>query len=174
MTVDEAKYTPRLKGPLFLMAVLCLLSMTTEIIAQEPPPRPITVTVTQNLGFGAFTLGVTGGTVSIDPSSIRASTGDVLLLNLGYLYSAASYRLVGNPGTVVSILNGSDVSLAGSGGGSLLLHIGSSNPPSPFVISTVPPNYTVMTVGGVLTVGNTASNPPGSYSGTFNITFVQE
>jgi hypothetical protein len=31
-----------------------------------------------------------------------------------------------------------------------------------------------MNIGGTLTVGNSASNPPGSYSGTFDITFIQE
>jgi len=54
------------------------------------------------------------------------------------------------------------------------LHIGSSNPASPFV-STVP--YTVaipLYIGGILTVGNSAANPPGSYTGTFNVTLNRE
>jgi hypothetical protein len=33
---------------------------------------------------------------------------------------------------------------------------------------------TTVLVGGTLTVGSLASNPPGSYTGTFNIIFVQE
>jgi hypothetical protein len=157
-----------------LTALAILFFFAGQIIAQEPPPRPIEVTVSQNLSFGAFTAGISGGTVTVDFSGTRGSTGDVILLNLGYAVFSASYRLVGNPGTVVSILNGTDVPLAGSNGGSMLLHIGTSNPASPFVINTTPPNYTVMSVGATLTVGNAAANPPGSYSGSFFITFIQE
>jgi hypothetical protein len=146
-----------------------------EINGQEPPPRPVQVTVTaQTLSFGAFTHGVAGGTVAISSGGIRSATGDVILLNLGFSYSTALYQLVGNAGTVISILNGPDVSLPGSNGGSITLHIGASSPASPFVISTVPPAYTLLNIGGTLTVGNSGSNPPGSYSGTFNITFIQE
>jgi hypothetical protein len=157
-----------------LIGLVILVFFAGQLIAQEPPPRPIEVTVSQNLSFGAFTTGVTGGTVTIDFAGTRGSTGDIILLNLGYAVFAAGYRLVGNPGTVVSILNGADVPLAGSNGGSMLLHIGVSNPASPFVINTTPPNYTVMSVGATLTVGNAAANPPGSYTGSFFVTFIQE
>ncbi len=145
-----------------------------ELSAQEPPPKPVVVTVTQNLGFGAFTHGSSGGTVIINTGGFRSSSGDVILLNLGYFFSAAIYKLVAVPGTVISILNGPDVHLNGSGGGYLVLHIGDSAPASPFVITTIPPDFTSLSVGGTLTVGNTAANPPGNYSGTFDITFIQE
>ncbi|MBK7710439.1 MAG: DUF4402 domain-containing protein [Bacteroidales bacterium] len=145
-----------------------------ELSAQEPPPRPIEVTVAQNLGFGAFAHGPTGGTVTIDPAGSRSGSVDIILLNLGYTYSAAVYRLVANAGTVVSVLNGSDITLTGSNGGTMVLHIGASTPVSPFVINTIPPNYTVLNLGGTLTVGNSAQNPPGAYTGLFYITFIQE
>jgi hypothetical protein len=153
---------------------IILLVYCSKAFAQEPPPRPVQVTVVQNLAFGAFSLGASGGTVSVDYGGSRVATGDVVLLNLGFSFTAASFRLVGNAGTVVSIINGADVSLPGSNGGSMTLHIGSSNPSSPFVINVNPPDYTNLSIGGTLTVGNTASNPPGSYSGSFEITFIQE
>jgi len=161
----------------FLLVVLsfvflCVLS--TEGFAQEPPPRPVEVTVNQNLGFGAFSHGASGGTITIGTSGVRSSTGTVIPLNLGYSFSTAIYKLIANPGTVISILNGPDVSLPGSNGGSMSLHIGASDPATPFVITTDPPAFTLMQVGGTLTVGNTAANPPGNYNGTFNITFIQE
>lgn len=157
-----------------LLTLFFLLTFSARMIAQEPPPRPIQVTVSQNLGFGAFTLGISGGTVDITPAGSRSATGDVILLSLGYSFSAAIYRIVGNQGTVVSLLNGSDISLTGSNGGSMLLHIGSSSPASPLVINTIPPAYTELYVGGTLTVGNAAANPAGAYNGVFNITFIQE
>lgn len=159
---------------MMITEVIILLLLSNEITAQEPPPRPVVVTVTQNLGFGAFATGVTGGTVTINSIGSRSSTGDVILLNLGYSFSTTIYRLVANAGTVISLLNGPNVSLPGSNGGSMTLQIGASNPVSPFVITTVPPAYTLLYIGGTLTVGNSAANPPGSYSGTFNVTFIQE
>lgn len=161
-------------GKVMMMA---FLAMTTGIIifGQEPPPRPITVTVTsQGLSFGTFTQGAAGGTVTVTATGTRSATGDVVLLSLTPLHSSAMYEVVGNPGTLVSLLNGPDVFLPGSNGGSLQLTIGASEPVSPFVITTLPPVATYLYVGGTLTIGSPASNPPGSYSGTFDITFIQE
>jgi hypothetical protein len=157
-----------------LLVIFLLFIHSLDVSAQEPPPRPVEVTVYQHLGFGAFTPGLTGGTVIISATGSRSSTDDVILLNLGYSVSVAIYRLVANPGTLITIMNGSDVSLIGSNGGTMVLHIGTSDPVSPFVINTVPPNYTLMSMGATLTVGNALANPPGSYDGTFYITFNQE
>ena len=145
------------------------------LFAQEPPPRPITVTPTaQGLSFGSFSQGPAGGTVTISGTGTRTSSGDIILLNLTPLYTTALFDVVGNPGTMVSLLSGSTAILTGSNGGSMLLTVGETNPVSPYVINTIPPLSTLMYVGGILTVGTPGSNPPGSYSGTFNITLIQE
>jgi hypothetical protein len=171
----ESNYRSRPKGNLLVvMFTIFLICFAQTLKAQEPPPRPITVTVTQNLSFGAFTHGAVGGTVIINADASRNATGDVILLNMGYLYSTALYQIVANPGTVVSILNGLDVPLAGSNGGSMILHIGASSPASPFVTNAIPPLTTPLNIGGTLTVGNSAANPPGNYNGTFDVTFVQQ
>ena len=164
------------KGLLLAVPVwIFMLAFSVPVSAQEPPPRPITVTVTaQTLSFGAFTHGAVGGSVTINPDGSRNSGGDVILLSLGYSFTAAKYEITANPGTLITLLNGPDVSLPGSGGGSMTLHIGSSSPASPFVTTAVPPAVTTLYVGGTLTVGNTVANPPGNYSGNFDITFVQE
>lgn len=158
-----------------LILVSLLLFAINDSIAQEPPPRPIAVTVTaQTLSFGAFAHGAVGGTVTISSGGIRSSTGDVVLLGLGYAFSTTLYEIVGNPGTLVSILNGPDVSLPGSNGGSITLAIGASDPISPFVITAAYPTPNYLNIGGTITIGNTIANPPGSYSGTYDITFIQE
>lgn len=157
-----------------ILSVVLLFSLSEKGIAQEPPPRPVEVTVVNNLGFGAFTHGAAGGTITVTATGSRSATGTVIPLNLGFSFSAAVFRLVANPGTLITILNGPPVSLPGSNGGSMTLTTGATDPASPFVIATTPPAYTTMTIGGTLTVGNSGSNPPGSYSGTFDITFIQE
>ena len=98
------KYVRSVITPL-LVFLFCIFS--SGLSAQEDPPRPIQVTVTaQQLTFGAFTHGAVGGTVIVGPTGSRSSTGDVILLGLGYPFYPTLYEIVGNPGTVVSILNG--------------------------------------------------------------------
>ncbi len=157
------------------LIIIIITAITNKTFTQEPPPRPVVVTVTaQTLSFGAFTHGASGGTVTISSGGIRTATGDIILLGLGYPYSTTLYEIVANPGTIISILNGPDVVLPGSNGGSITLSIGNSDPASPFVTTVVPPLSTYLNIGGTITVGNSAANPPGSFSGTYDITFIQE
>jgi hypothetical protein len=160
---------------ILLLPVLLWFLGSREALAQEPPPRPIRINATaQGLSFGAFYHGASGGTIIISPAGARSSTGDVVLLGLGYPFSAALFEVHANRGTVISILNGPDAVLAGVPSGTMTLHIGSSNPASPFV-SNVNFNVAIpLYIGGTLTVGNPAANPPGSYTGTFDITLVRE
>lgn len=158
-----------------IIIMLIILSVIPALQAQEPPPRPVQITVTaQTLSFGAFYHGAAGGTVTISSTGVRSATGDVVLLGLGYPFSTTLYEIVGNPGTLVSLLNGPDATLAGSNGGSITLSIGASDPVSPFVLSAAYPTPNYMNVGGTITISNSAANPPGAYSGTYDITFIQE
>jgi hypothetical protein len=93
---------------------------------------------------------------------------------MGFVFTSALFEVEANPGSVVAILNGSDVTLTGSAGGTLLLHLGGSYPSAPLITTAVPPAKTAVTIGGTLTVGAPSSNPPGSYSGSFYLTFIQE
>lgn len=168
------RHTYLLKWLIVMMLYLLPAGMR-NLAAQEPPPRPIRITPTaQILSFGAFYNGAGGGSVTIDPSGARSSTGDVVLLGLGYSYSSAMFEVHAHRGTVISILKGPDVLLSGIPSGSMNLHIGNTNPGSPFV-SNVNFNIAIpLYVGGTLTVGSPAANPPGSYSGSFYITIVRE
>lgn len=158
-----------------LYGSIFLLLVYVSINAQEMPPRPITVTVitSQNLSFGYFAEGDLGGTVSVSSSGARSWTGNIVLLNGGSV-SPALFDVTANPGTLITIVNGSDATLNGSNGGTMTLHIGTSSTGSPF-ITTQPrtsPNHVY--IGGTLTVGFPAANLPGDYSGSFQITFVQQ
>ncbi len=156
--------------------ITIVLGGLTKAGAQQLPPRPLSVYVNpaQPLSFGAFFQGQTGGSVIIYPSGSRSVTGDVVGASLGYTFSPALFEVEALPGTLVTILNGPDVLLTGSNGGSMSLHIDGSQPGSPFIIPTTPPSRTVVTIGGILTVGNAQSNPPGAYIGQFNITFIEQ
>ena len=156
------------------MSVALLCSFTLK--AQPPPPRPISVYANpaQGLIFGAFFQGSSGGTVILYPDGSRSSTGSLALANLGYPFSPALFEVDANPGTLVSIMNGPDVTLTGSNGGSISLHIGAASTGSPFITTIAPPGRTEVWIGGTLTVGNPLANPSGSYSGSFSVTFIQQ
>lgn len=159
-----------------LPGVVLLLFVFCNAHAQQPPPRPISVSFNPAMGlrFGAFFQSVSGGTIVITGSGIRTSTGSVILADLGYVFGAASFEIVANPGTLISIMNGPDATLTGSSGGTLSLHVGSSYPASPFVTSVSPPAYTTVNIGGTLTIGSPVANPSGAYTGSFFVTFIQE
>ena len=159
-----------------LITGLSFISVYTFAQGDSIPPDPgaITVYLVQNMSFGAFSNGASGGTVIISTNGARSVTGNVIPLNMGVQYFQAIFDVDSPIGSIISILNGSDAVLTGSNGGSMTMHIGGSDPPSPFIIIVNQPARTAVSIGGTLTVGNTAANPPGTYNGTFYITFNQE
>ena len=164
-----------------ILLVIGLGFMGNAAFAQTDPtdslpgdPGSITVYTVQHLSFGAFSIGNSGGTVVIANNGTRSVTGDVLGLNLGTSYFQAIFDVDGPQGAIVSILNGTDATLTGSNGGSMLMHIGNPDPSSPFIITVAQPARTQVKIGGTLTAGNSSANPPGNYSGTFYITFNLE
>jgi len=172
-----------MKQHAIMIKVLLILSMSflsLYSVAQNPTdsvpgdPGALSVYSIQNLSFGAFTIGSSGGTIIIATTGARSVTGDIIALNLGVIYCQAFFEVEAPEGTILSILNGPDATLTGSNGGTLSLGIGVSDPVSPFIVSTPSPTRTSISIGGTLTVGNLLANPPGSYTGNFYITFNQE
>lgn len=160
-----------------MVSLIQIIIMTSlKVYGQERPPRPIAVTVSlvQNLNFGAFCQGNSGGTVIIYPDGSRSSTGDVILLNQGFSFSSGLFDVTANPGTRVTILTSPDALLTSSSGKTMTLKIGDSDPSSPFIITTNPPSTSELKIGGTLIVGSPLANPPGNYTGSFNITLIQE
>jgi hypothetical protein len=141
---------------------------------QPQPPRPLEVYNVKDINFGAFVPGISGGTLIIYPNGSRSSTGDIYQINLGYQFYPAIFEIGANKGSLISILSGTDAILTGSNGGTLTMHVGSSDPQSPFVTTVNPPSRTQVRIGGTLIIGNPQANPPGAYSGTFSVTFNQE
>lgn len=157
-----------------LFVLWCFIVSAAQ--GQEAPPKPIQIFANpaQGLKFGTFTHGNTGGTVIIYPNGTRSVTGSVVQLSGSTPFSPAIFEIEANPGTVVSILNGPNVLLTGSNGGSMVLQLGASSTGSPFITNVAPPGRTTVRIGGTLFVGSPLANPGGNYSGTFMVTFIQE
>lgn len=164
-----------------ILLIAGLLFTCNVVFAQTNPIDSIpsnlsalTIYRVQNMSFGAFSIGNTGGTVAISNSGARSVTGDVLGLNMGTPYFQSIFDVDGPPGAIVSIINGANATLTGSNGGFMSMQIGNSSVPSPFIITVAQPARTSVNIGGTLTIGNNAANPPGIYNGTFYITFNLE
>ncbi len=155
---------------LILAGVILLSGICTEIKAQEDPPRPPSITLITNLSFGAF-YSATGGSVTIDQYGSRSSV-NVTLFSFGSV-SAAHFNIYANAGTVINILNIPDFQLTWSGY-SMTVHAGATNPSLPFVNTNPYSVPTELTIGATLSVGSPASNPPGTYTGTFDVILVVE
>lgn len=164
----------KLLFPFCLLA--CLLISHTQAKAQEKPPRPILVTVdvAAQLNFGKFIPYSSGGKVIVDSNGNRPlPIGNVFLVN-SYT-SAARYVVDAEPGTLITIAPIPFATLTGSNGGFLRLDLGEPRIESRDGTTFVTTNqYTDVFLGGTLTVGSLMANPAGIYSGTFQVTFIQE
>lgn len=165
-------YTNHTQTAISIFCGLLLVLLSFSAFCQEQPPRPMQVSTFQNLSFGAFIQGNTGGKVIIDPQGSRSVTGDLIPVNMGHSYYPAIFEILAIPGSLINIVFGPDVTLVGNHGGTLLLHVDKSLPNSPFI--NAQSTSTQVRIGGTLTVGNAIANPAGDYIGTFSITFVQQ
>lgn len=169
------KYNDHTRGCLIKIAaaLFFLFVFLNEAKAQEDPPRPPSISLKTNMSFGAFYNGASGGTVTVDEMGVRTVTGDVVPFSLGYPVSAAHFNVYANAGTIISFLNILDFPLTWSGY-SMNVQMGASNLTIPYVNVNPYSVATELIIGATLNVGNSSSNPPGSYSGTFDVTLVIE
>ncbi len=161
-------------GLIVIMVLSCINSYgQTPTDSLPPDPGALAVSTVQGLKFGAFYVRSGGGTVSVLNNGSRSFTGNMVLLNLGMLFSQAIFDVEAPEGTIISIWNGPDATLSGSNGGSITLHLNDSSPTSPFSSTVAPPGKTSVNIGGTITIPG-GSTIAGNYSGTFYITFNNE
>ena len=148
-----------------------IVAAQNSLIAQEKPPRPMSVSALQGLNFGVFSPG-TGGTVTIDTWGVRTVSPGIISIG-SISYCPAVFEIDAEPGTLVRWMGTENNVLTNGSGGSMTLSIPSS---SNSAVSTVRSYGTLdrirISIGGTLTVG--ATTPPGNYTGEFFISFYQE
>ena len=140
------------------------------------PSRSLTVTATQAIHFGTLcTTGSSGGTVTIGWDGSRTSSGNVVLLPTAPTAQPAVFEVKLCQGRNVIITFSSTVPLFGNNGISLLLDIGPTDQGgnnATFTVNSDCNFITPLRVGGTLHIPGLAL--PGTYSGSFDITFNQE
>lgn len=165
---------------IILVATIGFSEITIAQTVPDLPQRTGSIQATQTLQFGDFTLSsgaASGGTVTVDYMGNRTASGDVILLNLGHTAQQAIFELKLCPGRRVTLSYATDIILTGNNGGSMNLKLGDTNfggNNTSFASNKGCDDIHQITIGGALTVSSISSNPPGEYTGSFDITFIQE
>lgn len=159
------------KTAILVVLVLTIFIAQSRCHAQELPPRPMKVTTFQNLSFGAFINGFSGGTVTVRPEGNREQTGGIYLVNMNVPVHPAIFEVEALPGNIIHVVLPVYATLSGPQE-DIIMEINSSLPLSPFINSENPPYRTQVRIGGTLQIESTT--PSGNYFGTFSVTFIQE
>ena len=161
---------------LFLLATsFCAIAKSQQVpVNITLSSSGIKVSVRQELNFGAFTQGPTGGSVNISQAGTRYATGAVVPLNFGGAYTPLVLEIEGPKGAIITMLTDEKTILTGSNGGVMRLRLKESDPPMPFIITEDAPARSIVTIGAELIVGSISESPPGNYNGSLNISFVVE
>lgn len=158
-----------------LLLAFSKISAQIDPVPENPPiPVKVEVNTARWLNFGAFTTGISGGTVVVNHLGNRTSTGDITLLNLGATHTSAMFDVTAIPGSVIQISAPVNVSLTGSNGGVIYLDIDSFSTGQVFIHTGNANTPTSVEVGGTLKVADPGANPSGRYNGTFTLTFINQ
>ena len=140
------------------------------------PQRTITVTPTQGIHFGTFCLtGSSGGTITLGYDGSRNKTGDIALFMKAPTAHPAIFEIKLCEGRNVIINFDVTTILTGSNGGTLTLNLGPTEKGingASFLTNSDCNFITPLRMGGTLLVPGTAI--PGTYTGSFAITFNQQ
>lgn len=158
-----------------LLAATFLACVSYTFAQPNLPQRSLTVTATQAIHFGTLCVGATGGETTVSWDGSRSSTGDVVLLAMAPLAQPAIFEVKLCQGRNVIITFSPTTLLTNGTGGTLTLNIGPTEQGgnnASFATNNDCDFITPLRVGGTLIIPG--SSPPGTYSGSFDITFNQE
>ena len=161
-----------------LLLITTVLFVCVNISFAQPvlPQRSITVTATQGIHFGTICLaGSSGGNVILGWDGSRTSTGDILLLSIAPTAHPSVFEIKLCEGRNVVITFDATTILNGSNGGSLTFDNGPTEKGpngSSFSTNSDCNFITTMRMGGTLHIPGAAI--PGTYTGSFAITFNQQ
>lgn len=135
------------------------------------PAMAQTISGSTALSFGSFVAG-SGGTVAVSANSLRTATGNVTLINSGP-GAASQSTVTGTAGSTYSITLPANGVVFLSDGNSNTMAVNNfvSNPVATSgSTGLLSAGSQTLYIGATLGVSN--NQPPGSYSGTFNVTVV--
>lgn len=160
-----------------LVFITIFLFCSSPVLGQPAlPQRNISITATQGLHFGTFSLiGASGGTVTVGFDGNRTASPGIYLSSLSPTAHPAIFDIKLCQGRNVTVSYVPTTTLTGSNGGVFTLNIGPTEKGANGAVFAVENNctfVTVLRVGGTLSIP--AASPAGVYTGYFEITFDQQ
>jgi len=169
-------YTNKKNLKLLFFTSVLIVCVNALYAQPDLPQRSLTITATQAIHFGTLCVtGGAGGTVTVGYDGSRSSTGSIALLSIAPAAQPAIFEIKLCQGRNVIITFSATTNLTGSNGGSLTLDIGPTEKGingASFTTNSDCNFITPLRVGGTLNIPGTAL--PGTYTGSFDITFNQE
>ena len=170
---EKIFFTP--PGRILFLSALFFIGISALNAQPALPPRSLTVTATQGLHFGTFALSGSTGSVTVGWDGSRSATGNIVLLSIFPTPQPAIFEIKLCQGRNVIITFSNSTILTGNQGGSLQLDIGPTDQGGNNAIFAAGNDCNFITplrVGGTLHIPLNAL--PGTYTGSFEITFHQE
>lgn len=172
----------RFKNPvfrLFTLAVILVVFFCKTLGAQPFIPKrgSMQVHAVQELAFGSFVTGSTGGTVVVSPEGNRSVTGTVIGLALSPVSSAVfEVEIAGRHWIHFNFPESAQLTRTGGSESMTITNFTSDKPENRFRTDPGPPKTYPVKVGATLNVQNSTINPQGDYTGTFTVTvtFIRE
>jgi hypothetical protein len=162
-----------------VIAIFCLLALfcsgseagAAEASATATIMPAISASKKSDLAFGVIIPSEASGTVTITPStSDRTREGGVVLV--ASTSGAASFNISGASNTVYTVtLPETDTIKISSGSNTMTVHSFTISPPSGSA-RLDSDGQAIFNIGGTLNVG--ADQPPGNYTGTFEVTVAYQ
>jgi hypothetical protein len=137
-------------------------------VAVKVDPTPIALQKTADLAFGNILAGATAGTVVLAPEGTRTAGGGATAL--AGSFSAAAFIVSGSPSALYAIVLPAGPVPLNSGGSSVDAVAFTSTPALKGALD--PLGQQSLSVGATLNVG--ANQPPGTYTGTFQVTVLYQ
>lgn len=139
------------------IALACVFSLAAPVSAQ------LTIVTLDDLSFGAIIAGASGA-VEVSPQGTRSASGGALL-GPSTAVSAARFRVEGDPDAAFSIVVPSSTLLS-NGSETMTVDTFLTSPVGSGVLGST--GLAQVDLGATLRIG--ASQPSGSYHGTFDLT----
>jgi hypothetical protein len=157
-----------------LILLISIFFHVCILVNGQNTKKDIEVRVLSDLAFGSFVTGATDGTVTVSPQGDRTVTAPVIGLALSPV-SSAEFEITtqGRPWIQFNI-NVPAFLYRFGGGESIEITDFKTDKLSNTFRATGGNSPDIIRVGATLNVKNSALNPPGSYAGTFTVTFIEQ
>jgi len=171
-----------MKKLIFCMSVL-LIFITPQLLKAQAPGAtvqanatanivtPIQITKVQDLDFGSIAAASVADEVVMSPAGVRSATSGNVILVAAFPGEQAIFDVTGDPNYAFNITlpSDGDVSIT-NGTENMAVKSFISDPASPSSLDAS--GEATLNVGATLVVG--ASQAPGAYTGTFDVTVAYE